>query len=278
MAQFTVVKNGYDKKEVELYVDKLKAQLDIEKNKNQQLSQQLKDYQDKDNEIKSKSENVSIALTAAVEKAKQIEKSSKNVYKLKIQQLGLLYNRWEKLLASILEKYPGIEDVENVRSMIGNFKSNLKSTLKEDFQLSSITSPVQTENDTIRLLLGKLNKMNSANNSTNAEPKKEKIERKHLSKDMLNGQTELERIEEKAPLIKPIYNSSINAGENYETLADKFLTEQSTENSAYANIITSKVKAIPEVNETGFDLKEAINPKQDLDEIMKAFDFFDSED
>ena len=66
MAQFTVVKNGYDKKEVELYVDKLKAQLDIEKNKNQQLSQQLKDYQDKDNEIKSKSENVSIALTAAV--------------------------------------------------------------------------------------------------------------------------------------------------------------------------------------------------------------------
>ena len=60
-------------------------------------------------------------------------------------------------------------------------------------------------------------------------------------------------------------------------MADKFL-EQSSENSAYANIITSKVKAIPEVNETGFDLKEAINPKQDLDEIMKAFDFFEPED
>ena len=190
----------------------------------------------------------------------------------KVQQLGLLYNRWEKLLAAMLEKYPGIDEVENVRAMLSDFKSNLKTTLKDDFQLSSITSPVQTDNDTIRLLLGKLNKMNS---EAKTEHKKEKVERKHLSKDMLNGQTELERIEEKAPLIKPIYNSSIGDDEKFETLADKFLTEQASESSAYANIITSKVKAIPEVNETGFDLKEAINPKQDLDEIMKAFDFFE---
>ena len=26
--------------------------------------------------------------------------------------------------------------------------------------------------------------------------------------------------------------------------------------------------------ESGFDLKEALNPKEDLDEIMKAFDFY----
>ena len=30
-------------------------------------------------------------------------------------------------------------------------------------------------------------------------------------------------------------------------------------------------------NETGFDLKEAINPKEDLDEIMKAFDFYNDD-
>ena len=275
MAQFSVVKNGYDKKEVELYVEKLKAQLDLEKSKNKSLSQELQEFKVQADEMKSKGESISIALTAAVEKAKQIEKSSKNVYKLKIQQLGLLYNRWEKLLAAMLEKYPGIDEVENVKSMLNEFKSNLKQTLKDDFQLSSITSPVQTDNDTIRLLLGKLNKMTAEQKT---EHKKEKVERKHLTRDMLNGQTELERIEEKSPLIKPIYNSSIGADEEYETLADKFLTEQASETSAYANIITSKVKAIPEVNETGFDLKEAINPKQDLDEIMKAFDFFDSDD
>ena len=273
MAQFSVVKNGYDKKEVELYVDKLKAQLENEKNKTRSLSQELQEYKEKDNDIKAKGENISIALTAAVEKAKQIEKSSKNVYKLKIQQLGLLYNRWEKLLNALIEKYPGIDEVGNVKAMLADFKANLKSTLKDDFQLSSITSPVQTDNDTIRLLLSKLNTLNANASSI----KKEKLERKHLSKDMLDGQTELERMEEKSPLIKPIYNSSIENGEEYESLADKFLTESSNENSAYANIITSKVKAIPEVNETGFDLKEAINPKQDLDEIMKAFDFFEGD-
>ena len=274
MAQFSVVKNGYDKKEVELYVDKLKSQLDNEKQKTKQLSQELQEYKNQDRDIRKKGENISIALTAAVEKAKQIEKSSKNVYKLKIQQIGLLYNRWEKLLNAMLEKYPGIDEVENVKTLLSDFKSSLKTTLKDDFQLSSITSPVQTDNDTIRLLLGKLNSLNAKT----GEVKKEKIERKHLSKDMLDGQTELERIEEKAPLIKPIYESTLEDNEGFENLADKFLTEKSNDNSAYANIITSKVKAIPDVNETGFNLKEAINPKHDLDEIMKAFDFFSGEE
>ena len=274
MAQFTVVKNGYDKKEVDLYVEKLNSQLEIEKTKNKTLNQELQDYKTQDKSIKEKGENISIALTAAVEKAKQIEKSSQNVYKLKIQQIGLLYNRWEKLLNALIEKYPGIDEVENVKVLLSDFKSSLKNTLKDDFKLSTITSPVQTDNDTIRLLLSKLN---SLNGKQTTPPKQDKLERKHLSKDMLDGQTELERIEEKAPLIKPIYNSKIEKGETYENLADKFLTETSTENSAYANIITSKVKTIPEVNETGFDLKEAINPKQDLDEIMKAFDFFNAE-
>ena len=93
---------------------------------------------------------------------------------------------------------------------------------------------------------------------------------------MLTSQTELNWIEDKASLIKPICNTSLNDKLNDgEDLADKFLEDDSIENNAYANIITSKVGAIPEVNETGFDLKEAINPKDDLDEIMKAFDFFD---
>ena len=89
---------------------------------------------------------------------------------------------------------------------------------------------------------------------------------------MLKAQTDLSRIEYKSSLIKPIYQSKIDG--KYENLADKFLSEQDTMDTAYSNIITSKSRAVPEVNETGFDLKEAVNPKEDLDEIMKAFDFF----
>lgn len=271
MINFSVAKNGYNKKEVELYIKDLLTKVDDLEQKNQKLENELKSYQSQKNEIKEKNESISIALTAAVEKAKQIEKSSNNVYKLKIQQLNLLYSKWEKLLDEIIDKYPQIEQVENVQQLLTKFKDDIKNTLKDDFKLCSITSPVKTDNDTIRLLLKKLNTY-----SKDEPVKTVKVERKQLSKDMLTSQTELNRIEDKASLIKPICNTSLNEKmTDGEDLADKFLEDDSIENNAYANIITSKVGAIPEVNETGFDLKEAINPKDDLDEIMKAFDFFD---
>ena len=266
---FTSSKNGYNKKEVDLYIDDLTTKINQLERNTAKMNEELQKYKDKDKEIQDKGNSISIALTAAVEKAKQIERSSNNVYKLKIQQINLLYSKWEKLLNVILNKYPQIEEVENVKELLADFKNNIKSTLKEDYRLCSITSPVQTDNDTIRLLLGKLSTYSKT------EPKRVvKVERKQLPKDMQNSQSELSRIEDKAPLIKPIYNETINDDEKYEDLADKFLQEKTNENSAYANIITSKVNSIPEVNETGFDLKEAINPKEDLDEIMKAFDFF----
>ena len=271
MINFSVAKNGYNKKEVDLYIKDLLARVEDLEQKNLKLDNELKFYQSQKKEIKEKNESISIALTAAVEKAKQIEKSSNNVYKLKIQQLNLLYSKWERLLDEIVDKYPQIEQVENVQQLLTKFKDDIKNTLKDDFKLYSITSPVKTDNDTIRLLLNKLNTY-----SKDEPVKTVKVERKQLSKDMLTSQTELNRIEDKASLIKPICNTSLNDKPNDgEDLADKFLEDDSIENNAYANIITSKVGAIPEVNETGFDLKEAINPKDDLDEIMKAFDFFD---
>ncbi len=270
---FTSSKNGYNKKEVDLYIQDLQNKQNELQQKNSKLESELKFFQAQKREMKEKNDSISLALTSAVEKAKQIEKSSNNVYKLKIQQITLLYSRWEKLLDEILTKYPQIENVENVKDLLANFKESIKSTLKDDYKLCSITSPVKTDNDTIRLLLNKLNSYNKTNS-----PKTVKMERKQLSKDMQNAQSELSRIEEKASLIKPICNASLLNTSKDEDLADKFLEDDSLENNAYSNIITSKVTAIPEVNETGFDLKEAINPKDDLDEIMKAFDFFDQDD
>lgn len=271
MASFTTSKNGYDKKEVDIYINNLNVQLDDNASKLANLESELAKLKEKDLMLKAKGDNISIALTAAVEKAKQIERSSQNVYKLKIQQLSILYARWEKLLNAMIEKYPAIEEVENVKNLLKEFKDSLKTTLKDDFKLNSITSPVQTDNDTIRLLLNKLNKYSEQNKNS----KRETVEmpRKQLSKDLLNSQSELNRIEEKAPIIRPIYAEKHNQDEN---LLDKFLTDTSVEDSAYANIITSNTHKSLDINETGFDLKQAVNPKDDLNEIMKAFDFFNN--
>ena len=40
-----------------------------------------------------------------------IENSSKNVYNLKIQELEILYKRWEKVLNEIVKKYPNLDEV-----------------------------------------------------------------------------------------------------------------------------------------------------------------------
>lgn len=268
---FSTVKNGYNKKEVDLYIQDLNTRIAELEQTSGKEKKELENYRKKDKELNDKQNSISVALTAAVEKAKQIEKSSENVYKLKIQQVNLLYAKWEKLLNVILEKYPQIEEVENVKKLLKDFKNNIKTTLKDDYKVYSSNSPVKTDNDTIRLLLQKLGSY-----SKDAPTKTIKVERKQLSKDMLNSQTELSRIEDKAPLIKPIYENNLQDNE-YENLADKFLSQDDHEDTAYSNIITSKSRAVPEVNETGFDLKEAVNPKDDLDEIMKAFDFFNED-
>ena len=169
----------------------------------------------------------------------------------------------------ILEKYPQIEEIENVNKLLTEFKDNIKSTLKEDYKLYSMSTPMKNDTDKIKSLI---NKLSSYSNKDSL--KEVKVERKQLPKDMLSAQTELSRIEDKAPLIKPIYDGKEKLDGEYDNLADKFLSENDEQNNAYANIITSKVRAVPEVNESGFDLKEAINPKEDLDEIMQAFDFY----
>ena len=61
-----------------------------------------------------------------------------------------------RLADAILDKYPQIEEVENVKKLLADFKSNIKTTLKDDYKVASLTSPVKTDNDTIRLLLQKL--------------------------------------------------------------------------------------------------------------------------
>ena len=272
---FTTLRKGYDKKEVDLYIKDLETKVNELTLKSNALEIELKKFRTKEKEISKKNDSISTALTAAVEKAKQIEKSSENVYKLKIQQVSILYSKWEKLFNELVEKYPQLEDVENVRALQCEFKNNIKTTLKEDYQMYSVNSPVKTDNDTMRMLLNKLN----SRGKEQVSKKTIKVERKQPSKDMLNSQTELNRIEDKAPLIKPICDNLVSNSGGEESLVDKFLKEENVERNAYSNIITSKVKAIPtDVNETGFDLKEAINPKEDLSEIMKAFDFFNEEE
>ena len=277
MKQFAEARRGYCKEEVDAYIEDLKEQLDSKDQTIASLNYELEKFREQDKEIKQKSENISIALTAAVEKAKQIEKSSYNVYNLKVQELELLYNRWERVLNELVDKYPKLDEIDNVKRLMADFRNAIKASVKEDFRFINTQNVATPATDPMRALLSKMNASVEKQMDRGKKVKVKQRIRRQLPKDMQTKQTELNKLEEKSILIKPIYDAHIEAGEKYESLVDKFLTEDATPDSAYANKITAKVGVMPEANETGFDLKEAVNPKEDLEEIMKSFDFFNQQ-
>jgi hypothetical protein len=56
---------------------------------------------------------------------------------------------------------------------------------------------------------------------------------------------------------------------------DRYLSDEvDVELNGYGkNFARNKANTL-EPNDTGFDIQDALNPKEDLEEIMKAFDFF----
>lgn len=272
MKNFQTARNGFNKEEVALFVEDMEEQLSQKQAQIEKLEKELEFYKSKENDIKEKGENISIALTAAVEKAKQIEKSSKNVYKLKIEELEILYARWEKVLNELIEKYPNLDELDNVKKVMAEFKSSLKSNLKEDFKFVAKTNTV-LDGDPMRVLLGKMNSSFDKQVSSNKEIKSKTRPRRQLSCDVLQKQTDLAKLEEKSTMIKPIFEARIEKGEKYESLLDKFLTQESSYDSEYVNKVTAN-KENQTAEKEGFNLKEAVNPKESLETIMQSFDFF----
>jgi hypothetical protein len=109
------------------------------------------------------------------------------------------------------------------------------------------------------------------------------IEEARAKNDLLNEQARLSSSNSKLN-IKPITNLTLTKEDEYDSLVDKYLTVNNVEseaffNNAYAKQLTKKKrKDYPEPNATGFDLKQALNPTEELSEIMKAFDFFDNDE
>ena len=115
-----------------------------------------------------------MALTAAVDKAKEIEESSQKIYKLKLEQLGMLYTKWEILLNEMIKKNADIKDVSNIKEDMENLKSSIKTALKDDFNIELMTKTPAT--DPIRMLLNRLTGMKAE--ATLSDPKAKIIQRK----------------------------------------------------------------------------------------------------
>ena len=259
---FSKQKNGYNEEEVDNYIKSanLAFQRDLME-KDQKIAKLTSQLQ----ALKSKEKSINLALTAAVDKAKEIEESSQKIYKLKLEQLGMLYTKWEILLNEMISKNSNIKDVTNIKEEMEKLKSSIKQAIKDDFDIELITKTPAT--DPIRMLLNRLTGMKAE--ATMSEPRVKVIHRK--VSPSLSQKTDLEKLEEKANLIKPIVDVKIEENEEFENPVDKFLLSDESVDEKY-----SKLLNVPDYSKGDgqFDLNEAINPKEDLQEIMKSFDFY----
>lgn len=262
MVKFDIDKKGYDIEQVENYINTLsvkyeeklaeqKDRLFTMRNELNMMKERLEVYQNKDKQI-------SQALVFAVEKAGQIENSARKLYDLEIKRINILYEHWNVLIEEIERKYGQALDDENINNMIEEFKRGLDSVIKHNVDISQTNIKQELKQNSDNYIKNLLNKMDYVIN----DKQKKKVEKKVV---------ETEEVQDKPNIGSRLkLLSSRLDGKS----AEKYLNDETeVESSAYAKNFMKKSK-YPKPNDTGFDLEDALNPKEDLDEIMKAFDFF----
>ena len=238
---------------------------------NDNLKKKLNSYSVKD-------ESISRALVLAVEKAKELENSSKNLYELEIQRIRILYSRWEKMLSAIIKKYPNIKAINEVENLMSEFDKSIKSTIQTSF----VANP-EEDKIYVKKLLTKMNGVSSRpailnQSSYKQTEQEEKAPKQKSINEEINHQS----------ILRPVSDIELDKDDKYENVVDKFLasSDDTETKSAYAKKIApilnqrieEKIEDYINSQKEGFDLGEAIRPKETLEEIMRAFDFYPDND
>ena len=246
--------NGYKKQEVDQYLSNLKSShekaLMAEKLKVLEAEKKLLDLKNKSTEIEKREKNI----LSMLESFKRFQaEGNRNIEVLRGEQLRMIYLRLQKFLEGLDGQYPGILLNSSYKKLVADIETILAQT---DEKRNEIVS-AGTENDPMRILLSKMQEKRV----TQDQPREIKIERKDF-RELKSGQ------DHSPSQIKPVCDIELNENDKYDTLVDKFLNTEPEEEQPKSLKIQS----------TGFDIKEAINPKDDLSEIMKAFDFYSGDD
>ena len=288
MGNFKIIKKGYSQLEVDSYIERLKNDYESRLAEQKDRIFYLKDQLEK---ITSSSDNELVtSLVSAVERAKLIENSSKNIYELETKKLSLLYTKMENLL-----KDENIYNDRSVKQELLLLIKDCRKSLENNISMQDQNLRESTMGDPVKRLLSKMIGFNKIATDRLPAEKESVIEEKSIStKPSIKIVPASEEIRRESVAVKNNQVKKVETKERIQTNNqnefNKFLSENSDLNGAnFENIMfqNKKKKSSAYVlgedlgdyspNESGFDLKEAINPKEDLDEIMKAFDFFNDD-
>lgn len=255
MAKFDINKKGYDVDQVDGFINKLSKKYEEKlseqkdrvfslKNELAVMQERLENYRDKDKQI-------SQALVYAVEKAEQIESNASKLYDLEVKRLRLLYKQWLEIIERL-----NVEDAE-----LNSFTETVSEVLEQNSKIGGNMIRKDLHKNSNNYIKNLLNKMDYAINNKPKQP----------TKQVLNSMsTETEKENNRIIDLSDRLNRIKVKGKG--NMAENYLNSEEEESSVFSRTITRK--PAPKKETSGFDLDEVLNPKEDLDEIMKAFDFF----
>ena len=167
-----------------------------------------------------------------------------------------------------------------------------RKSLQNNISIQAQNLKESTLGDPVKRLLSKMIDFNKLSKDEKQKTQDTSQERK-VSSSISDTATPKREVSSRQPSAQAPKVVNIKRQDNKEVKPvgefDKFLSEESDINGAnFANIMFANKKQKKSSsnyvlggnigdyapNESGFDLKEAVNPKEDLDEIMKAFDFY----
>lgn len=285
MKEFEIVKNGYNQQQVDRFIVDLvqdnENKLHEQKIRISDLKRELEATKVELSTYKQKNNDISDALVVAVETAKQIENSSKNIYQLEIKRVRSLYDKWQGFLDDLIKKYPDLQAEYDTKRLLKIFENDINNILKQNqnsIEQKQMIGDIDTNTIGLKLLINKMSSAAKTNTQVdknlhrivrNPRPTEKTVVEHEVSSAVTE---EFERL--KKDMIKPIATTKLSSDENYENLVDKFLSE---DNGEFENNAYSKVFMIKEKND-GFNLKEAVNPTEDLEDIMKSFSFYNDDE
>ena len=263
MAKFDINKKGYDVEQVDNFINKLslkyEEKLSEQKDRVFSLKNELSIMEERLETYKDKDKQISQALMYAVEKAEQIESNASKLYDLEIKRIRLLYKQWSELI----DKLNGENLSNNMQQDLNLFASTIDEVLEQNNRIGGKVIRKDLHKNSDNYIRNLLNKMDYAINS------KPKTSVSKTTLNTLSVETEKEnnRIIDLSGKLDKIKAKGVG-----NTMAEQYLNSEEETPSVFANNITRRKPEKP--TESGFNLDDIVNPKEDLDEIMKAFDFF----
>lgn len=226
--------NGYNKQEVDAYIERLKASYESklmdEKLKTLESERRLLNFKNQHTELAHKEKSILEALDV-LEKAKKFqEEGTRSFYSLVFDKLKLLVHELDMRFPNMRRNTEYNKILQELYSLITDYKDKF---IPENY----INSPINSSNDSMRLLLNKMQEYKA--------PKKEVKEVKVNTNNISDTTKYTNFYKRNSFVFKPKETS-----QNKSTNMDKVINER---------ILPNETK-YPK-SESGFSFEEALHPK-----------------